>query len=70
MGFTERYVRLMCTYDPSRVAGYVSFLKSGDLKLDEVLPAVESSGVVDAAVVLMAREGLLRDAMDRLVEHL
>ncbi|TKA70974.1 hypothetical protein B0A49_06971 [Cryomyces minteri] len=70
MGFTERYVRLMCMYDPSRVAGYVSFLKSGDLKLDKVLPAMESLGVVDAAVVLMAREGLVRDAMDRLVKHL
>ena len=31
---------------------------------------MEQGGVVDAAVVLLARDGLARDAMDRLVTHL
>jgi hypothetical protein len=69
-GFTERYVQLMCKYNSSHVADFVSLLKSGDLKLDPVLPALEKSGVIDAAVVLMARDGLVQAAMDRLVKHL
>lgn len=69
-GFTERYVQIMCKYNSTHVADFVSLLKSGDLQLDPVLPALEKSGVIDAAVVLMARDGLVRDAMERLVKHL
>jgi hypothetical protein len=69
-GFEERYVQLMCKYDPTHVADYVELLKSGDLRLERVLPAMESSGVIDAAVVLMARDGFARKAMDRLVKHM
>ncbi|KAF1840363.1 uncharacterized protein K460DRAFT_348722 [Cucurbitaria berberidis CBS 394.84] len=69
-GFIERYVQLMCTYNSAHVADFVSMLKSGDLKLDPVLPALEQSGAIDAAVILMARDGLVKDAMDRLVKHL
>ncbi|KAI9784824.1 MAG: Vacuolar protein sorting-associated protein 8 [Geoglossum umbratile] len=68
--FIEQYVRLMCTFDPSHVTAYVGVLQSGDLRLDQVLPAMESGGVVDAAVVLMAREGLVKEGMDRLIKHL
>ena len=67
---TERYVRLMCQYTPAHVADYVTLLESGDLRLDNVLPEMEKGGVIDAAVVLMAREGLVRNAMDRLVKYL
>jgi hypothetical protein len=69
-GFVERYVGLMCTYDSAHVAEFVGVLKSGDLRLDPVLPALENSGVIDAAVILMARDGLVKGAMDRLVKHL
>ena len=69
-GFTERYVQLMCKYNSTHVADFVSLLDSGDLKLDPVLPALEKSGIIDAAVVLLARDGLVRRAMDRLVKHL
>lgn len=69
-GFIEEYVQLMCKYNSAHVADFVSLLKSGDLKLDPVLPALEKSGVIDAAVVLMARDGLVRGAMDRLVKHI
>ncbi|KAF1959406.1 hypothetical protein CC80DRAFT_467959 [Byssothecium circinans] len=68
-GFMERYVELMCKYNSTHVADFVGLLQSGDLKLDPVLPALEKSGVIDAAVVLMARDGLVKDAMDRLVKH-
>ncbi|KAF1932405.1 uncharacterized protein M421DRAFT_417122 [Didymella exigua CBS 183.55] len=69
-GFVEKYVELMCTYNSGHVADFVGLLKSGDLKLDPVLPALEKSGVIDAAVVLLARDGLVKEAMDRLVKHL
>ena len=68
--FEERYVRLMCRHDPTHVADYIGILNSGDLRLNEVLPAMEKSGVVDAAVVLLARDGLVREAMERLVKHM
>jgi hypothetical protein len=70
IGFTERYVQLMCKYNSGHVADFVSLLKSGDLKLDPVLPALEKGGVIDAAIVLLARDGLVKAAMDRLVKHL
>lgn len=68
--FIEQYVRLMCDFNRSHVSKYVEQLKTGDLRLEEVLPALEDSGVVDAAVVLMAREGKVREAIDRLTHHL
>lgn len=68
--FEERYVRLMCKYDRTHVADYIGLLKSGDLRLQEVLPVMESTGVIDAAVVLMTRDGLVQEAMERLVKHM
>ncbi|KAI9842261.1 MAG: Vacuolar protein sorting-associated protein 8 [Thelocarpon superellum] len=68
--FVEAYIRLMCEYDPRHVADYIEALQSGDLRLDKVLPALEDNGVVDAAVMLMAREGQVREAIDRLTSHL
>ncbi|KAH7319282.1 vacuolar assembly/sorting protein-like protein VPS8 [Rhexocercosporidium sp. MPI-PUGE-AT-0058] len=68
--FTETYIQLMCKFDSTHVATYVELVQASDLNLDKVLPYMEESGVIDAAVVLMAREGQLREAMDRLVQHL
>jgi hypothetical protein len=68
--FTAHYVRLMCRFAPKHVADYISLVQAGNLRLEEVLPAMEESGVIDAAVILMAREGKIRDAMDRLINHL
>ena len=66
----ELYVRLMCSYDPQNVQNFVGRLQSGDLRLEEVLPSMERSGVIDATVFLMAREGHIRESMDRLIKHL
>ena len=68
--FVEQYVRLLCDYDPHHVNDYIEKLQAGDLRLEAVMPALENSGVIDAAVVLMAREGKLREAIDRLTQHL
>ncbi|OLN84330.1 Vacuolar protein sorting-associated protein 8-like protein [Colletotrichum chlorophyti] len=66
----ERYVQLMCKFDPSHVSDYIGLIQSVNLRLDVLLPAMEETGVIDAAVVLMAREGQVKDAMNRLVKHL
>jgi vacuolar protein sorting-associated protein 8 len=68
--FMERYVRLMCKFDPSHVVDFVELVQTSDLHLDKVLPYMEESGVIDAAVILMYRDGQIRGAMDRLVRHL
>lgn len=68
--FVEQYVRLLCDYNPLHVSEYVEKLKTGSLRLEEVLPALEKSGVIDAAVVLLARDGKVREAIDRLTQHL
>lgn len=66
----ERYVQLMCSFDAGHVSDYVEGVQSTDLQLDQLLPTMEEMGVIDAAVVLMAREGQVKGAMDRLIRHL
>jgi hypothetical protein len=66
----ERYVQLLCKYEPAQVANFVDALREGDIRLEELLPFMEKNGVVDAAVVLLARQGQVRAAMDRLIAHL
>ncbi|PGH16027.1 hypothetical protein AJ79_02007 [Helicocarpus griseus UAMH5409] len=66
----ERYVQLMCRYNPSHVTDFVDVLKVGDLKLEAVIPSMESSGIIDAAVILLARQGEVRAAMNRLIKHI
>ncbi|KAK4691007.1 vacuolar protein sorting-associated protein 8, partial [Lecanoromycetidae sp. Uapishka_2] len=68
--FIGQYVRLLCDYNTSHVSEFVDQLKTGDLRLEEVLPSLESRGVVDAAVVLLARDGRVREGIDRLTNHL
>lgn len=70
LAFVELYIRLMCEFDPNHVSNYVGGLQSGDLRLENVLSTLESNGVMDAAVLLMAREGQVQQAMSRLVAHL
>jgi len=66
----EQYVQLMCQFEPSHVSDYIGLVPSANLRLEKLLPTMEETGVVDAAVVLMAREGQVQGAMDRLLEHL
>ncbi|KAL6702932.1 Vacuolar protein sorting-associated protein 8 [Coniothyrium glycines] len=68
--FLESYVQLMCIYDRARVADFVSMSQSGNLRLEPILPALEKSGAIDAAIILLARDGLVQDGMGRLVKHL
>ncbi|KAG6011205.1 hypothetical protein E4U54_008213 [Claviceps lovelessii] len=69
-GLIERYVQLMCRFDAAHVTTFVGSMRPTDLRLDKLLPTMEETGVVDAAVVLMARDGQVGEAMDRLIRHL
>ncbi|KUI58702.1 hypothetical protein VP1G_05966 [Cytospora mali] len=66
----EQYVQLMCKFEAVHVSDYVGIVQSTNLRLEKLLPTMEETGVIDAAVVLMAREGQVQEAMDRLVKHL
>lgn len=68
--FVGQYVRLLCVFEPRHVSEFIEQLKAGDLQLEEVLPALENSGIIEGAVVLMAREGQVLQAMHRLTRHL
>ncbi|KAI1106195.1 Golgi CORVET complex core vacuolar protein 8-domain-containing protein [Jackrogersella minutella] len=68
--FIERYVQLMCRYNSSHVSDYVGIVQATNLRLDKLLPTMEDTGVIDAVVILMAREGQVQDAMGRLTRHL
>ncbi|KAI1862847.1 uncharacterized protein JN550_009994 [Neoarthrinium moseri] len=68
--FIEPYVQLMCRYNASHVSDYVGLVQASNLRLDKLLPTMEETGVIDAAVMLMAREGQVVDAMERLIKHL
>ncbi|EDN08297.1 conserved hypothetical protein [Histoplasma mississippiense (nom. inval.)] len=72
----QQILMRLCRYPNPEMIGdcqlsaFVDILKVGDLKLDAVLPSMESSGVIDAAIILLARQGEVRAAMDRLIKHL
>ena len=67
---TGLYIQLMCQQNPLHVTDYVKSLTDVDLQLRDVLPQMEASGVIDAAVMLMARQGQVQDAMKRLIKYL
>lgn len=66
----EQYVRLMCQFEPAHVSDYIGLVQSTNLRLETLLPTMEEMGVIDAAIVLMAREGQIPQAMERLIKHL
>ncbi|RYP82366.1 hypothetical protein DL769_001691 [Monosporascus sp. CRB-8-3] len=68
--FVEQYLQLMCRHNPSHVSDYVGIVQATNLRLDKLLPTMEDTGVIDAAVILMAREGQVQDAMQRLTRHM
>lgn len=65
----ERYIRLMCRYDPSHLVDYINNVSDTDLNLLEILPEMESTGTIDAIVVIMTQQGRAREAMGRLLQH-
>ena len=66
----DLYIRLMCRFDPGHVSDFVGEFDLGSLQLDDLLPAMEQHGIIDATVVLLAKSGLIKDAMGKLMKHL
>ncbi|KAH7626637.1 Golgi CORVET complex core vacuolar protein 8-domain-containing protein [Sordaria sp. MPI-SDFR-AT-0083] len=66
----EQYLQLMCHFEPSHVPEYVNKVQATNLRLEKLLPTMEETGVIDAAVILMAKEGQVKEAMERLTRHL
>lgn len=66
----ELYVRLLCQFDSTHVKDFVENIKEGDIRLAEVLPTIEDSGIIDAVVILQVRQGQVKEAMNRLTRHL
>ena len=65
-----RYIQLMCQHNPLHVANFVESLRDVHLQLRDILPSMEASVIIDAAVILMARQGQIQDAMNRLIEYI
>ncbi|POS85833.1 hypothetical protein EPUL_004088, partial [Erysiphe pulchra] len=68
--FLGEYIQLMCKFDPSKVMDFIGNVQISDLNLDKVLPHIEESGVIEAVVVLLTRDGQFEHAMNRLIRHL
>lgn len=68
--FVEHYIQLLCRYNPLHVADFVESLSDVNLHLENILPSMEASNNIDAAVILMTRQGQVHDAMRKLIQHL
>jgi vacuolar protein sorting-associated protein 8 len=66
----ELFVRLMCQFQPEHVSDFVETVREGDMRLQQVVPTMEKTGIIDAAIVLEARSGQVRESMNRLAQHL
>ena len=66
----EQYIQLMCQYRPAHVASYVDTITSTNINFGSAISSMENAGIIDAAVVLLARQGQSRAALNRLVSHL
>ena len=65
----ERYIKLMCRFNPSHVSAFIEAADSANLRLEELVQTLEETGTVDAAIVLMTRSGQIGNAMNRLIKH-
>lgn len=64
----ERYIELMCKFDPTGVYHYLNTRQDGSYRLENVLKACEHYGVVDAVVWIMERNGNVTGALEKVLE--
>ncbi|RUP52444.1 hypothetical protein BC936DRAFT_138358 [Jimgerdemannia flammicorona] len=64
----ERYIELMCKFDPTGVYHYLNTRQDGAYQLEKVLPACETYGVVDAVVWIMEHSGKVTGALEKVLE--
>ncbi|KAI7859751.1 hypothetical protein BDC45DRAFT_563794 [Circinella umbellata] len=63
----ERYLELMCRFDPSGVFDYLNTKLVNDVNLDTVLKSCEEHEVIDAVVWIMEKSGDTQGALDKML---
>ncbi|CAG8450618.1 11124_t:CDS:10 [Ambispora leptoticha] len=64
----EKYIALMCKFDPTGVYHYLQTHQDNTYILDDVLPICETAGIVDSVVWLLERKGDALGALDRVLK--
>lgn len=63
----ERYIELMCRFDPSGVYNYLNTSLDDSVNLNTVLESCEKHGVMDAVVWIMEKAGDTQGALDKML---
>ncbi|KAI9031792.1 Golgi CORVET complex core vacuolar protein 8-domain-containing protein [Phycomyces nitens] len=64
----ERYIDLMCRFDPSGVYDYFSTKLGDNVNLDNILKSCEKYNIIDAVVWIMEKKGDTQGALDKMLE--
>ncbi|KAL0081040.1 Golgi CORVET complex core vacuolar protein 8-domain-containing protein [Phycomyces blakesleeanus] len=64
----ERYIELMCRFDPSGVYDYFSTKLGDNVNLDNLLKSCEEYNIIDAVVWIMEKKGDTKGALDTMLE--
>lgn len=64
----ERYIELMCRFDPSGVYNYFNTKLNDSINLETVKKSCEEYGVVDAVVWIMEKSGDTQGALEKMLE--
>ncbi|KAI7897400.1 Golgi CORVET complex core vacuolar protein 8-domain-containing protein [Mucor mucedo] len=64
----ERYIELMCRFDPSGVFNYFNTKLNDDISLENVKKSCEEYGVMDAVVWIMEKSGDTQGALEKMLE--
>ncbi|CAO0802322.1 unnamed protein product [Mucor circinelloides] len=64
----ERYIELMCRFDPSGVFNYFNTKLNDTISLDKVRKSCEKYGVMDAVVWIMEKSGNTQGALEKMLD--
>lgn len=64
----ERYIELMCRFDPSGVFNYFNTKLNDAISLDKVRQSCEKYGVMDAVVWIMEKSGNTQGALEKMLD--
>lgn len=64
----ERYIELMCRFDPSGVYNYFNTKLGDNVSLDKVKESCEKHGVMDAVVWILEKSGDTQGALEKMLE--
>lgn len=64
----ERYVELMCRFDPSGVYNYFNTRFRNNVPLDKIKETCEKYDVMDAVVWIMVKTGNIQEALDKMLD--